>query len=140
MAKIEGYEMPDELYYHDAHAWVKVEDDGTVLIASTDESASQRAIDMVKAIVEDPEIGRIYRGTVKKVLDFGAFVEVVAGTDGLVHISQLADHRVAKVEDVVKEGDVVNVKVLDIDRDGKIRLSIKEAEKELGTGGKSDPE
>ena len=88
--------------------------------------------------MEDPEIGRIYRGTVKKVLDFGAFVEVVTGTDGLVHISQLADHRVAKVEDVVKEGDVVNVKVLDIDRDGKIRLSIKEAEKELGSGDKSD--
>ena len=120
---------------------VEVEDDGTVLIASTDEIASQKAIDMIKAIVEDPEIGRIYRGTVKKVMDFGAFVEVVTGTDGLVHISQLADHRVAKVEDVVKEGDVVNVKVLDIDRDGKIRLSIKEAEKELGSGGKkSDPE
>jgi polyribonucleotide nucleotidyltransferase len=118
---------------------LEVEDDGTVLIASTDETASQRAIDMIKAIVEDPEIGRIYRGTVKKVMDFGAFVEVVTGTDGLVHISQLADHRVAKVEDVVKEGDVVNVKVLDIDRDGKIRLSIKEAEKELGSGGKSDP-
>jgi polyribonucleotide nucleotidyltransferase len=118
---------------------VEVEDDGTVLIASTDEIASQKAIDMIKAIVEDPEIGRIYRGTVKKVMDFGAFVEVVTGTDGLVHISQLADHRVAKVEDVVKEGDVVNVKVLDIDRDGKIRLSIKEAEKELGSGDKSDP-
>ena len=118
---------------------VEVEDDGTVLIASSDETAAQKAIDMIKGIVEDPEIGRIYRGTVKKVLDFGAFVEVVTGTDGLVHISQLADHRVAKVEDVVKEGDVVNVKVLDIDRDGKIRLSIKEAEKELGSGGKSDP-
>jgi polyribonucleotide nucleotidyltransferase len=118
---------------------LEVEDDGTVLIASTDETASQKAIDMIKSIVEDPEIGRIYRGTVKKVMDFGAFVEVVTGTDGLVHISQLADHRVAKVEDVVKEGDVVNVKVLDIDRDGKIRLSIKEAEKELGSGGKSDP-
>ncbi len=118
---------------------VEVEDDGTVLIASADEAASQRALEMIQAIVEEPEIGKIYRGTVKKVMDFGAFVEVVAGTDGLVHISQLADHRVAKVEDVVKEGDVVNVKVLDIDRDGKIRLSIKEAEKELGSGGKSDP-
>ncbi len=118
---------------------VEVEDDGTVLIASSDEVAAQKAIDMIKAIVEDPEIGRIYRGTVKKVMDFGAFVEVVTGTDGLVHISQLADHRVAKVEDVVKEGDVVNVKVLDIDRDGKIRLSIKEAEKELASGDKSDP-
>ncbi len=117
---------------------VEVEDDGTVLIASADEAASQRALDMIQAIVEEPEIGRIYRGTVKKIMDFGAFVEVVTGTDGLVHISQLADHRVAKVEDVVKEGDVVNVKVLDIDRDGKIRLSIKEAEKELGTGKSPD--
>jgi polyribonucleotide nucleotidyltransferase len=119
---------------------VEVEDDGTVLIASSDEVAAQKAIDMIKAIVEDPEIGRIYRGTVKKVMDFGAFVEVVTGTDGLVHISQLAEHRVAKVEDVVKEGDVVNVKVLDIDRDGKIRLSMKEAEKDLASGGKPDPE
>jgi len=119
---------------------VEVEDDGTVLVASADEKASRRALDMIQAIVEEPEIGKIYRGTVKKVLDFGAFVEVVAGTDGLVHISQLADHRVAKVEDVVKEGDVVNVKVLDIDRDGKIRLSIKEAEKELGSGPKPESE
>jgi len=114
-----------------------VEDDGTVTIASVDEAASRRALEMIKAIVEEPEIGKIYRGTVKKVLDFGAFVEVVSGTDGLVHISQLADHRVAKVEDVVKEGDVVNVKVLDIDRDGKIRLSIKEAEKDLKPKGSS---
>jgi len=114
-----------------------VQDDGTVIIASVDETAAQRAIDMINAIVEDPEIGKIYRGTVKKVLDFGAFVEVVTGTDGLVHISQLADQRVAKVEDVVKEGDVVNVKVLDIDRDGKIRLSIKEAEKDLRGKGDS---
>jgi polyribonucleotide nucleotidyltransferase len=116
---------------------VEVQDDGTVVIASVDEAAAQRALDMVNAIVEEPEVGKIYRGTVKKVLDFGAFVEVVSGTDGLVHISQLADRRVAKVEEVVKEGDVVNVKVLDIDRDGKIRLSIKEAEKDLRGGGKS---
>jgi polyribonucleotide nucleotidyltransferase len=102
-----------------------------------DEKASQRALDMINAIVEEPEVGKIYQGTVKKVLDFGAFVEVVPGTDGLVHISQLADKRVAKVEDVVKEGDVVHVKVLDIDRDGKIRLSIKEAERDLS--GKPQP-
>jgi polyribonucleotide nucleotidyltransferase len=114
-----------------------VEDDGRVIIASIDESAAGRALEMIKAIVEEPEIGKIYRGTVKKVMDFGAFVEVVPGTDGLVHISQLADRRVAKVEDVVKEGDIVNIKVLDIDRDGKIRLSIKEAEKELHGGNES---
>jgi polyribonucleotide nucleotidyltransferase len=116
---------------------VEVQDDGTVIIASADEIAAQRALDMINAIVEEPEVGKIYRGTVKKVMDFGAFVEVVSGTDGLVHISQLADRRVAKVEDVVKEGDIVNVKVLDIDRDGKIRLSIKEAEKDLRGGDNS---
>jgi polyribonucleotide nucleotidyltransferase len=118
---------------------IEVDDDGTVLIASVDGDAAQRAIAMIEAIVEEPEIGRIYRGTVKKIMDFGAFVEVVTGTDGLVHISQLADRRVEKVEDVVKEGDVVDVKVLDIDRDGKIRLSMKEAAKELGSGEKPDP-
>jgi polyribonucleotide nucleotidyltransferase len=118
---------------------IEVEDDGTVLIASVDGDAAQRAIAMIEAIVEEPEIGRIYRGTVKKIMDFGAFVEIVTGTDGLVHISQLADRRVEKVEDVVKEGDVVDVKVLDIDRDGKIRLSMKEAAKELGSGEKPDP-
>jgi len=85
---------------------------------------------MIERIVEEPEIGKIYRGVVKKVMDFGAFVEVLPGTDGLVHISQLAEHRVDKVEDVVKEGDVVDVKVLEIGRDGKIRLSKKAAERE----------
>jgi polyribonucleotide nucleotidyltransferase len=86
---------------------------------------------MIEMIVEEPEIGKIYRGAVKKIMDFGAFVEVTPGTDGLVHISQLADHRVNKVDDIVKVGDIVNIKILEIDREGKIRLSIKEAEKEL---------
>ncbi len=112
-------------------AKVEVSDDGTVVISSIDEEASRRALEMIEMIVEDPEIGRIYRGAVKKIMDFGAFVEVTPGTDGLVHISQLADHRVNKVDDVVKVGDIVNIKILEIDREGKIRLSIKEAEKEL---------
>jgi polyribonucleotide nucleotidyltransferase len=73
----------------------------------------------------DPEIGGIYEGEVVKTMDFGAFVRIKTGTDGLVHISELADHRVKKVTDVVKEGDVIKVKVLDITRDGKIRLSHK---------------
>jgi len=106
---------------------MNVDDDGTVTIASSDAQASERAVAMVKALTEEPEIGRIYEGTVKKVLDFGAFVEILPGTDGLVHISQLENKRVEKVTDVLNEGDTVRVKVLDIDRGGKIRLSRKDA-------------
>ncbi|MEA2014276.1 MAG: polyribonucleotide nucleotidyltransferase, partial [Thermodesulfobacteriota bacterium] len=106
---------------------MNVDDDGTVTIASSDAQASERAVAMVKALTEEPEIGRIYEGIVKKVLDFGAFVEILPGTDGLVHISQLDNKRVEKVTDVLNEGDTVRVKVLDIDRGGKIRLSRKDA-------------
>ena len=106
---------------------MNVDDDGTVTIASSDAQASERAVAMVKALTEEPEIGRIYEGTVKKVLDFGAFVEILPGTDGLVHISQLDNKRVEKVTDVLNEGDTVRVKVIDIDRSGKIRLSRKDA-------------
>jgi polyribonucleotide nucleotidyltransferase len=104
-----------------------VEDDGTVTIASSDEAATRRAVEMVQRITAEAEIGKIYRGTVRKVVDFGAFVEILPGTDGLVHISQLAPERVRRVADVVKEGDEVLVKVLDIDKQGKIKLSRKEA-------------
>ncbi len=106
---------------------IDVEDDGTVLIASTDLEAADRAIAMVKWLTEEAEIGRIYMGTVKKVVDFGAFVEILPGTEGLVHISQLDTQRVAKVTDVVKEGDQIPVKVIEIDSNGKIRLSRKDA-------------
>jgi len=106
---------------------IDVEDDGTVTIASCDGESAARAIAMVKALTEEPEIGRIYEGTVKKILDFGAFVEILPGTDGLVHISQLDNKRVEKVTDVLNEGDTVRVKVLDIDRGGKIRLSRQDA-------------
>ena len=104
-----------------------VEDDGSVTIASTDEAASRKAIEMVQRIAAEAEIGKIYKGTVRKIVEFGAFVEILPGTDGLVHISQLAPGRVNKVTDVLKEGDEVMVKVLEIDRSGKIRLSRKEA-------------
>ena len=104
-----------------------VEDDGSVTIASADSAASQRAIEMVQNIIAEPEIGRIYKGTVRKIMEFGAFVEIMPGTDGLVHISQLAAGRVNKVTDILKEGDEVMVKVLEIDKQGKIRLSRKEA-------------
>ena len=111
-----------------------VEDDGTVMIASSDEAASKRAIEMVQKIAAEAEVGKIYKGTVRKIVDFGAFVEILPGTDGLVHISQLAPERVRRVSDVLKEGDEVMVKVLEIDKQGKIRLSRKEALQETSHG------
>jgi polyribonucleotide nucleotidyltransferase len=108
-------------------AKIEVSDDGTVLIASADETSSSRAIEIIKELTQEAEVGKIYRGVVKKVLDFGAFVAIFAGTEGLVHISQLADHRVNNIHEEVKEGDEMLVKVIDIDRDGKIKLSRKEA-------------
>lgn len=105
---------------------VNIEDDGTVSIASTDEDAGQRAIKMIKDLTQEAEVGKIYMGTVRKILDFGAVVEIFPGTDGLVHISELADKRVRSVEDVLQEGDEVMVKVLSVER-GKIRLSRKAA-------------
>ena len=106
---------------------INVEDTGDVTIASSDEASAQKAIDMIKRLTEEVEVGKIYLGTVRKIMDFGAFVEVLPGTDGLVHISQLAHHRVKAVTDEVSEGDQVMVKVLEIDKQGKIRLSRKEA-------------
>ncbi|HMZ55551.1 MAG TPA: polyribonucleotide nucleotidyltransferase, partial [Nitrospira sp.] len=102
---------------------INVEDTGDVTIASSDEASAQKAIDMIKRLTEEVEIGKIYQGTVRKIMDFGAFVEVLPGTDGLVHISQLAHHRVKAVTDEVREGDQIMVKVLEIDKQGKIRLS-----------------
>jgi polyribonucleotide nucleotidyltransferase len=109
-----------------------VEDDGTVTIASSDEEASRKAIEMVQKIAAEAEVGKVYKGTVRKIVDFGAFVEILPGTDGLIHISQLAPERVRRVTDVLKEGDEVMVKVLEIDKQGKIRLSRKEALLETG--------
>ncbi len=106
---------------------IDVDDSGKVSIASTDGKAAEKAIKIIREIVQEAEIGKLYMGKVKKIMDFGAFVEIFPGTDGLVHISQLAEKRVEKVEDVLKEGDEVLVKVLDVDRSGKIRLSRKEA-------------
>jgi polyribonucleotide nucleotidyltransferase len=111
-----------------------VEDDGTVTIASSDEAAAQKAIQMVQNIAAEAEVGKIYKGTVRKIVDFGAFVEIFPGTDGLIHISQLAPERVRRVADVLKEGDEVMVKVLEVDRQGKIRLSRKEALQESSGG------
>src|SRR5579884_823980 len=105
---------------------IDIEDDGTIHIASTDEEAAQKAIEMINMIVEEVEVGRVYVGKVTRIMDFGAIVELRRGVDGLVHISQLAHHRVKNVSDEVKEGDEITVKVLEVDRQGKIRLSRKE--------------
>ena len=111
-----------------------VSDDGTVTIASVDEAAAQKALSMVAKIVEVPEVGKVYSGKVKKIMEFGAFVEILPNTDGLLHISQIAEHRVKKVEDELSVGQEVMVKVVDIDRQGKIRLGRKELLREQGSG------
>ncbi len=102
---------------------IDIEDDGSVYIASTDGPSAERARAMIEALVEEPEIGHIYTGRVVRTTDFGAFVEFLPGQDGLVHISQLADYRVPSVEDVVRVGDEIMVMVIDIDQEGKVRLS-----------------
>jgi polyribonucleotide nucleotidyltransferase len=104
---------------------IDVEDDGTVLVASTDGESAQKAIRMIEGLTKEAEIGEIYLGKVVRILPYGCFVEVLPGKDGLVHISELADYRVERVEDVVSVGDEINVMVIDIDRQGKISLSRK---------------
>ncbi len=106
---------------------IDIDDSGKVNIASSDDEAAKKAIRMVKDLTQDAEVGKLYMGTVRKTTDFGAFVEIFPGTDGLVHISQLAEERVNNVTDILKEGDEVLVKVIEVDRSGKIRLSRKEA-------------
>jgi len=104
---------------------IEIEDSGLVKIAAPSQQDADRALKMVNEIVLEPEVGRVYEGTVVRVMDFGAFVQILPGTDGLVHISQLANRRVTNVSDIVKEGDRIKVKVLEVGRDGKIRLSHK---------------
>ncbi len=106
---------------------IDIDDSGQIKIACIDADAAQRAIDMIRSITEDPEIGQIYRGKVRRIVNFGAFVEILPGRDGLIHISELENRRVARVEDVLQEGDLVLVKVIGIDEEGKIKLSRKAA-------------
>ncbi|PID58785.1 polyribonucleotide nucleotidyltransferase [candidate division KSB3 bacterium] len=106
-------------------AKIDIEDDGTISIASTDQDAADKATAMIERLVEEVEEGKIYLGKVRTIVDFGAFIEVLPGTDGLVHISELAEHRVKKVTDEVAEGDEILVKVIGIDKRGKIKLSRK---------------
>jgi len=106
---------------------IDVEDSGKITIASPDADASKKAIMKIRKMTEEPEVGKYYMGKVRTIKDFGAFVEIIPGMDGLVHISQLAEGRVNRVTDVLREGDEILVKVLEIDRNGKIRLSRKDA-------------
>jgi len=111
---------------------IDIEDDGTIKVAAVDAKQGQAAIDWIKGIVAEPEIGVIYSGKVVKTVEFGAFVNFLGARDGLVHISELAPRRVAKVTDVVKEGDPVKVKVLGVDDRGKVRLSMKAVDQQTG--------
>ena len=113
-------------------AKINVEDDGTVKVASSDGESIKAAVNWIKSIASDPEIGHIYEGTVVKTMDFGAFVNFFGAKDGLVHISQLAANRVQKTTDVVKEGDKVKVKLLGFDERGKVRLSMKVVDQATG--------
>ncbi len=111
---------------------IDIDDDGTIKVAAVDASAAQAAIDWIRGIVAEPELGVIYNGKVVKVVDFGAFVNFLGSRDGLVHISELAQQRVAKSSDVVKVGDAVKVKVLGFDDRGKVKLSMRQVDQETG--------
>ncbi len=109
---------------------IDISDSGEVNIASSDSQSAQKAIEIIRGIVEEAEVGKIYLGKVKRITDFGAFVEILPGTDGLLHISQISEKRIAKVTDELRIGDEVLVKVIEIDNQGKIRLSRREAMRE----------
>ncbi len=106
---------------------IDIDDTGMIHIASIDEESAKKAIAIIEGIVAEAELGKLYSGKVKRIVDFGAFVEILPGTEGLLHISQIADKRIAKVSDVLKEGEEILVKVIEIDKMGRIRLSRKEA-------------
>src|SRR5436305_4560995 len=113
-------------------AKIDIEDDGTIKVAAVDANAAKAAIDWIRGIVAEPEVGVIYNGKVVKVVDFGAFVNFLGSKDGLVHISELAQQRVGKVSDVVKMGDPVKVKVLGFDDRGKVKLSMRQVDQQTG--------
>ena len=105
---------------------IDIQDDGTISIAAIDGASAKAAEDIIRRIIAEVEVGQVYNGTVVRITDFGAFVNILPNKDGLVHISQLSSQRVAKVTDVVKEGDTVKVKVLDVDRQGRVKLTMKD--------------
>jgi len=111
----------------DTGATIEVDDEGRVSVASDNEEASRRAIDIIKGITSEPEVGTIYEATVKKIMNFGAFCEILPGKEGLVHVSELSDKFIKNVEDAVKVGDKVRVKLIKVDEMGRLNLSIKQA-------------
>jgi polyribonucleotide nucleotidyltransferase len=106
---------------------IEVDDEGKVVISAADQEALDATLERINHIIQEAEVGKLYMGKVRKIMDFGAFVEIFPGTDGLIHISQLDRSRVNKVTDILEEGDEVLVKVLGVDKDGKISLSRKAA-------------
>ncbi|MPM68138.1 Polyribonucleotide nucleotidyltransferase [bioreactor metagenome] len=120
----------------DTGAQIDIEDDGKVFIAAVDKEAAYKALKIIKGIVTDPQPGEVYMGKITRLMNFGAFAEILPGKEGLIHISKLDTKRVEKVEDVVAVGDEVLVKVIEIDRQGRINLSRKDAilDKEKETG------
>src|SRR4029077_6835853 len=104
---------------------IDINDDGKINIASSDGAAAKKAIEMIKNIIAQVEVGKVYKGTVKKIVEFGAFIGVLPNQDGLLHISEIAHERVNNVTDYMKEGDELEVKVIEVDRMGKVRLSRK---------------
>ncbi len=111
----------------DTGATIDIEDDGSVQVASTEESAMKKAVEIINSIVEDPEVGKIYKGKVIRIMDFGAFCEILPGKEGLCHVSELSDTFVKNVNEVVKVGDEFDIKLMEIDQQGRLNLSRKRA-------------
>ena len=115
----------------DTGVTIDIEDDGSVLVASVEAAASDKALEIIRSLTEDAVVGRIYSGKIKRIMPFGAFCEIGPNKEGLIHVSELSEKYVKKVEEVVHIGDEVKVKVVGIDELGRINLSKKQAEKEL---------
>jgi polyribonucleotide nucleotidyltransferase len=115
-------------------ATVDIDDDGTVRVFGQDQAARDKAVELIEEITAEAEVGAVYTGRVERIVDFGAFINILPGKDGLLHISQISDERVEKVSDHLTEGDEVRVKVLDVDQRGRIKLSIKELRSDEAAG------
>jgi polyribonucleotide nucleotidyltransferase len=109
-------------------AMIDIKEDGLITVASPDGESIEKALEWIRSLTEEPEVGKLYRGRVVTIKDFGAFVNILPGTDGMLHISQLSDKRVEKVTDVLKEGQMVNVKLSGIDEKGRLSLTMKNIE------------
>lgn len=109
-------------------AEIDIKDDGLITVASNDAASIEKALEWIRSLTEEPEVGKIYEGRVVSIKDFGAFINIMPGTDGMVHISQLANERVERVEDVLTEGQMVKVKLTGIDERGRLSLSLKDAQ------------